>query len=146
LLSRSVSHPPSLHDALPISLAAIPGFAEGGEVKSGWGPRIRRANGDNVLATLKTNEIVLNEDQRRKAESVFGQGLWGWMGVPGFHNSVDCTRAMAKFGSGGQGQSVRLDPRMMAALSGVGSSSEQKKQTRLLEMLVENKGRRNPRV
>ena len=68
----------------------VQGLATGGEVegggivKPGWGKPIRRSNGDNVLVTLRTGEMVLNEKQRKKAEGMYGNGVWGAIGVPGF--------------------------------------------------------------
>src|SRR3546814_11506679 len=45
-----------------IAIDAAPPFASGGQVRGGI--PIRRSNGDNVLATLKTGEVVLNETQQ----------------------------------------------------------------------------------
>lgn len=63
-------------------------FAEGGKVqplKNGKitaRPNIRRkSNGDNVLATVKTGEVILNEDQQRK---LGGARTFRRIGVPGF--------------------------------------------------------------
>ena len=75
-----------------------PGFAEGGQVDGpsgrvthSWGHAITRPNGDNVLVrtrrghvTLKTGEIVLNEEQQRRAKEEAGEGFFGRIGVPGF--------------------------------------------------------------
>lgn len=63
------------------------GFARGGRVTSGTritdahGIRIRRSNGDNMLATVKTGEVILNEDQQRRAG---GPSFFRSLGVPGF--------------------------------------------------------------
>lgn len=87
--------------AIAQATAKVPsGFAEGGEIREdspsgvvrpGWGRRIRRSNGDDVLVragsghvTLKTGEIVLNKRQQRRAEAIGGRGIWGAIGVPGF--------------------------------------------------------------
>jgi hypothetical protein len=73
-----------------IASAQAPAFADGGHVGavlSGKriGPRdgmpIFRANGDNLLATVKTNEVILNEDQQRRAG---GANFFRRIGVPGF--------------------------------------------------------------
>lgn len=61
------------------TINAIPPFASGGKVTGG--PRIRRSNGDNVLATLKTGEVVLNERQQR---ALGGDHVFRSIGVPGF--------------------------------------------------------------
>jgi len=67
-------------------IAAIP-FARGGRAVSGTriGPRhgipITRSNGDNLLATIKTNEVILNEEQQAK---VGGAPVFRAAGVPGF--------------------------------------------------------------
>lgn len=81
-----------------LNVAKIQGLAEGGQVDSpsgrvthSWGHAITRPNGDNVLVrtrrghvTLKTGEIVLNEEQQRRAKEEAGEGFFGRIGVPGF--------------------------------------------------------------
>ena len=81
-----------------LNVAKIQGLAEGGQVDSpsgrvthSWGHAITRHNGDNVLVrtrrghvTLKTGEIVLNEEQQRRAKEEAGEGFFGRIGVPGF--------------------------------------------------------------
>lgn len=127
------------------------GFAEGGEVTKGSGPKVRRSNGDNVLATLQDREIVLSRASRARAERVFGKGVWGELGVPGFGGSIDWTQALAKIGSangprdGGTVVSSRDDRRIIGALGGVGSLREQRKQTELLEEMARIRRGRNPR-
>lgn len=70
-----------------IASQKTPAFATGGRVLSGQligsgdGMAIRRANGDNLLATVKTNEVILNEDQQRRAG---GPDFFKAIGVPGF--------------------------------------------------------------
>ena len=128
-----------------------PGFARGGEVDAGWGPKTRRANGDNVVATLQDREIVLSRASRARAERIFGRGVWGELGVPGFGGSVDWTNALARVGAANAdrngGSSIvqqRDDRRIIGALGGVGSLREQRRQTELLEELARTRGR-NPR-
>lgn len=126
------------------------GFAQGGEVSLNSGPRVRRANGDNVLATLQDKEIVLSRVSRARAERMFGKGIWGDLGVPGFGGSIDWTSALARVGAakqvreGGTVAAALDDRRIVGALGSVGSVSEQRKQTQLLEELVRTRGR-NPR-
>lgn len=64
--------------AAPV-LNAVPPFATGGKVRSGV--RIRRSNGDNVLATLRLGEVVLNETQQL---ALGGDATFRAIGVPGF--------------------------------------------------------------
>lgn len=66
----------------------IPGFATGGNVPQltpgpiNVTPNIpRQPNGDNVLATVKTGEVILNEEQQKRAG---GPAFFGAIGVPGF--------------------------------------------------------------
>lgn len=64
---------------------AFPGFAKGGisgtRVKSNMGIPINRSNGDNLLATIKTNEVILNEEQQAR---LGGARTFAKIGVPGF--------------------------------------------------------------
>lgn len=68
----------------------VPEFAGGGRVLSGQkvnasdGIPIKRANGDNRLATIKVGEIVTNERQQKFIESVAGRDIWARAGVKGF--------------------------------------------------------------
>lgn len=61
------------------TLNSIPPFARGGKVTNGI--RIRRSNGDNVLATLKLGEVVLNRQQQT---ALGGDSTFRALGVPGF--------------------------------------------------------------
>lgn len=61
------------------TINAIPPFATGGLVTGGV--PIKRSNGDNVLATLKKGEVVLNESQQR---ALGGAAMFRHIGVPGF--------------------------------------------------------------
>lgn len=60
-------------------LNAIPPFATGGKVVGGI--PINRSNGDNILATLKLGEVVLNKNQQRM---LGGDATFRAIGVPGF--------------------------------------------------------------
>ena len=73
-----------------IASAETPAFAEGGRtlpvlsgtrIGSGDGLPIFRSNGDNLLATVKTNEVILNEEHQRRAG---GAEFFRRIGVPGF--------------------------------------------------------------
>lgn len=72
---RESSHPAEVGS----TINAIPPFATGGLVTGGV--PIKRSNGDNVLATLKKGEVVLNESQQR---ALGGAALFRHIGVPGF--------------------------------------------------------------
>jgi hypothetical protein len=67
------------------------GFAKGGRtplsgtrIKSNMGIPITRDNGDNLLATVKTNEVILNE---RHQAMLGGSATFRRIGVPGFADS-----------------------------------------------------------
>jgi hypothetical protein len=66
----------------------LPAFARGGRalsgqrIRSGDGVPIKRSNGDDLLATVKTNEVILNEDQQR---ALGGDKVFRKLGVPGFN-------------------------------------------------------------
>lgn len=72
---RESSHPAEVG----ITINEIPPFATGGLVTGGV--PIKRSNGDNVLATLKKGEVVLNESQQR---ALGGAAMFRHIGVPGF--------------------------------------------------------------
>jgi hypothetical protein len=65
----------------------MPAFAKGGAVLSGQriganhGVPITRSNGDNLLATVKTGEVILNEAQQN---ALGGAATFARIGVPGF--------------------------------------------------------------
>lgn len=63
-------------------------FAKGGQVQPAGNGRVRtspnirrKPNGDNVVATLKVGEVVLNEEQQRR---LGGARTFRRIGVPGF--------------------------------------------------------------
>jgi len=64
-----------------------PAFASGGKVVSGKridssdGRSISRSNGDNLIATIKTGEVILNESQQNL---LGGSSTFAKIGVPGF--------------------------------------------------------------
>jgi len=64
-------------------------FAGGGRVKKLGSGIIneqpnhpRTAKGDNVLALVKSGEMILNEEQQARLESIAGRGIYGRIGVP----------------------------------------------------------------
>jgi hypothetical protein len=65
----------------------IEGFASGGlsgtRISAGMGMPIRRKNGDNMLATIKTGEVILNQ---RQQSALGGSNTFKRIGVPGFAN------------------------------------------------------------
>ncbi|HAI83880.1 MAG TPA: hypothetical protein DCL43_09445, partial [Chitinophagaceae bacterium] len=59
------------------------------------------ANGDNVLATVKPNEVILNEQQQK---ALGGDNTFASIGVPGFQRSMSpntSSRMYQYFASGG---------------------------------------------
>jgi hypothetical protein len=65
----------------------VEGFANGGlsgtRIGAGMGMPIRRSNGDNMLATIKTGEVILNQ---RQQSALGGSNTFKRIGVPGFAN------------------------------------------------------------
>jgi hypothetical protein len=63
----------------------VEGFANGGlsgtRIGAGMGIPIRRSNGDNLLATIKTGEVILNKHQQ---QALGGSRTFKRIGVPGF--------------------------------------------------------------
>ncbi len=60
-------------------------FAEGGisgtRFKSGMGKSVYRSNGDNMIATVRTGEVILNE---RQQAALGGDRTFAAIGIPGF--------------------------------------------------------------
>jgi hypothetical protein len=65
----------------------VEGFAGGGlsgtKISKGMGVPIKRSNGDNLLATVKTGEVILNQHQQA---ALGGSRTFKRIGVPGFAN------------------------------------------------------------
>jgi hypothetical protein len=65
----------------------VEGFAGGGlsgtKISKGMGMPIKRSNGDNLLATVKTGEVILNQHQQA---ALGGSRTFKRIGVPGFAN------------------------------------------------------------
>lgn len=74
-------------EVIAIQTQPTPEFAHGGKVLSGKrigssdGVSISRPNGDNLLATVKTGEVILNEAQQA---ALGGAQTFAAIGVPGF--------------------------------------------------------------
>jgi len=70
-----------------VGTIASSAFYEGGSVPYGTGGTISGSNiptqkgGDNILATVKSGEVILNEDQQARAG---GSAFFNSIGVPGF--------------------------------------------------------------
>lgn len=66
-------------------IGSVSGFANGGltgtRIGPGMGTTISRSNGDNMLATVKTGEVILNQSQQAR---LGGAATFAKIGVPGF--------------------------------------------------------------
>ncbi len=66
-------------------------FADGGLVTLPSGritatPNVQTTDrGDNVLALVRTNEMILNQQQQERAKSMYGGDIWQRLGIPGFN-------------------------------------------------------------
>jgi hypothetical protein len=67
------------------SIKSTQAFASGGltgtRISPGMGSPISRSNGDNMLATVKTGEVILNQSQQAR---LGGASTFARIGVPGF--------------------------------------------------------------
>jgi hypothetical protein len=67
------------------SIDKIAGFAQGGlsgtRIMQGMGKSVYRSNGDNMVATVRTGEVILNE---RQQAALGGDRTFAAIGVPGF--------------------------------------------------------------
>ena len=68
--------------AFGVAINSLEGFATGGKITGGT--PINRSNGDNVLITAKTGEVIMNENQQRKLQAVAGRDVFSKLGIPGF--------------------------------------------------------------
>lgn len=74
-----------LIDAAFASLkSVVSGFAEGGLILPEHGLPITRDNGDNRLATVKTGEVIMNEQQQQGLKAVAGADIFKRLRIPGF--------------------------------------------------------------
>lgn len=79
---------------------SIAGFAQGGyisgeRVRPSHGKPIRRSNGDNRLVTVKTGEVVMNEEQQEELRRRAGSSIFRELGIPGFATGGTITRGTA---------------------------------------------------
>ncbi len=70
--------------AFNLAKQQIAGFAEGGLITPEHGAPIQRSNGDNILATVKTGEVILNEPQQQGIKQIAGADVFRKLRVPGF--------------------------------------------------------------
>jgi len=63
---------------------SISGYAEGGLIEDAHGVPIQRSNGDNRLVTVKTGEVVMNENQQAALKQQAGVDIFKRLRVPGF--------------------------------------------------------------
>lgn len=64
----------------------ISGYVDGGLVLPEHGIPIKRDNGDNRLATVKTGEVIMNETQQQRLKQAAGVDVFKRLGIPGFAN------------------------------------------------------------
>lgn len=95
-----------------IQSAPLPAFALGGKALSGQrigrgdGRRIRRSNGDNLLATVKEGEVILNDFQQAL---LGGPKTFAAIGVPGFAGGGSTSFAPVAFNSSGANGLSKFD-------------------------------------
>lgn len=83
-----------------IAAQTIAGFAQGGyisgeRVRPSHGVPIRRSNGDNRLVTVKTGEVVMNEEQQEELRRRAGSSIFRELGIPGFATGGPIVRGTA---------------------------------------------------
>jgi len=122
--------------ALQLATIAATNFADGGlvkpiKIKNGRildSPNIAQMqNGDNILATVKTDEVVLNKPQQ---DALGGDETFRRIKVPGFGTGgkIGINRNLQSafpFASGGIVPSFRTSPLVVRAFSGGGAVSAQ---------------------
>jgi hypothetical protein len=69
----------------------IENFADGGRIPALSDGRItqtsntrRHPSGDNVLAYVKTGELIMNQKQQQKAQQIYGNDIFANLGIPNF--------------------------------------------------------------
>jgi hypothetical protein len=123
--------------ALQLAIIAATNFANGGlvqPVKLGNGKIVDAANilqmqnGDNILATVKTGEVILNEKQQR---ALGGYETFKRIGVPGFAGGGKINKPLEKsfpFSVGAVVPSFRRSPVVARAFAGGGAVTAQSSQ------------------
>lgn len=102
--------------AAQTAIIAAQQFAEGGQVADlggGDGGLIgghlanmpAMANGDNVLATVKTGEVILNKGQQQRLKALAGSNVFGAIGVPNFADGG----VVPEFTSGSMASAQRIE-------------------------------------
>ena len=102
--------------AVQTGIIAAQQFAEGGQVAElggGDGGLIgghlanmpAMANGDNVLATVKTGEVILNKGQQQRLKALAGSNVFGAIGVPNFADGG----VVPEFTSGSMASAQRIE-------------------------------------
>ena len=102
--------------AAQTALISAQQFAEGGQVADlggGDGGLIggnlanmpAMANGDNVLATVKTGEVILNKGQQQRLKALAGSNVFGAIGVPNFADGG----VVPEFTSGSMASAQRIE-------------------------------------
>lgn len=113
--------------AIQLAIIAATNFAGGGLVKpielsNGKiinTPNINQmSNGDNILATVRTNEVILNERQQK---AIGGASVFRSIGVPGFGNGGKAIRKSLPFSTGQRVTSFKSKP--IRAFAGGGAVS-----------------------
>lgn len=128
--------------ALQLAIIAATNFANGGlvtPVKLGNGkivnsPNIpQMENGDNILATVKTGEVILNEKQQA---ALGGYETFKRIKVPGFSSGGKVTQPLANafpFAAGGAVPSFSRSPIVARAFAGGGAVTAQNSQQMVQE-------------
>jgi hypothetical protein len=69
----------------------VSNFADGGRIPTLSDGRItqtsntrRHPSGDNVLAYVKTGELIMNQKQQQKAQQIYGNDIFANLGIPNF--------------------------------------------------------------
>ncbi len=126
--------------ALQLAIIAATNFANGGlvtPVKLGNGkivnsPNIpQMQNGDNILATVKTGEVILNEKQQA---ALGGYETFKRIKVPGFSNGGKITKPLESafpFASGGIVPTFRRSPVVARAFANGGAVTAQNSQEQI---------------
>lgn len=127
-------------NAAQFATGGIAGMGNGKITQSGNIPT--RPNGDNILATVKTGEVILNEQQQR---ALGGASTFASIGVPGFANGGTPGGFMSSFANGGHIGSVLQPPVFRAyyddpSLRSAGNSADSEARLQRLEANIDRVG------
>jgi hypothetical protein len=81
--------------AFAAAAAGVSGFASGGVVRQSDGPRYTKNKGDSVLISAAPGEVVMTEEQQRRANRAAGFNIFSAARVPGFAAGGQVTRGTA---------------------------------------------------